>query len=133
VLELLDRGNTVRATAKAVGCYPREVSRVGNRYLRGGLDLALTDDPARSRRRCLIQRRRPRSSRWSAALHPDGRARWTVRLVAEQAVERKIVDRVGRETIRVVLATHDLKPWREKNATPKPHMGSARLSFEQQR
>jgi hypothetical protein len=38
-----------------------------------------------------------------------------VRLAAEQAVERQIVERVGRETIRVVLASHDLKPWREKN------------------
>jgi putative transposase len=26
---------------------------------------------------------------------PDGRARWTVRLVAEQAVKRKLVSRVG--------------------------------------
>jgi hypothetical protein len=46
---------------------------------------------------------------------PEGRARWTVRLVAEEAVKRKLVPRVGRETIRVLLLSHDLKPWREKN------------------
>jgi hypothetical protein len=45
VLELLNEGISVRGTAKAVGCYPREVSRVGKRYVRGGLELALTDDP----------------------------------------------------------------------------------------
>jgi putative transposase len=44
-----------------------------------------------------------------------GRARWTVRLVAEEAVKRKLVPRVGRETIRILLLSHDLKPWREKN------------------
>jgi hypothetical protein len=44
-----------------------------------------------------------------------GRARWTVRLVTEQVVARGIAGRVGRETIRIVLATHELKPWREKN------------------
>jgi len=38
-----------------------------------------------------------------------------VRLVAEEAVKRKLVPRVGRETIRVLLLHHDLKPWREKN------------------
>ena len=46
---------------------------------------------------------------------PEGRARWTVRLVAEEAVKRKLVPRVGRETIRMLLLSHDLKPWREKN------------------
>jgi hypothetical protein len=46
---------------------------------------------------------------------PDGRARWTVRLIAEQAVKRKLVPKVGRETIRILLESHDLKPWREKN------------------
>jgi len=46
---------------------------------------------------------------------PEGRARWTVRLVAEEAVKRRLVPRVGRETIRILLLSHDLKPWREKN------------------
>ena len=40
---------------------------------------------------------------------------WTVRLVAEQAVKRRLVPRVGRETIRVLPLSHDLKPWRGKN------------------
>ena len=46
---------------------------------------------------------------------PEGQARWTVRLVAQEAVKRKLVPRVGRETIRILLQSHDLKPWREKN------------------
>jgi putative transposase len=46
---------------------------------------------------------------------PDGRARWTVRLIAEEAIKRKLVPKVGRETIRILLESHDLKPWREKN------------------
>ena len=46
---------------------------------------------------------------------PEGRARWTVRLVAEEAVKRRLVPRAGRETIRILMLHHDLKPWREKN------------------
>jgi hypothetical protein len=30
-------------------------------------------------------------------------------------VKRKLARRVGRETIRILLQSHDLKPWREKN------------------
>jgi hypothetical protein len=49
------------------------------------------------------------------ACPPEGHARWTVRLVAEQAVRKRLVPRVGRVTIRVLLLSHDLKPWREKS------------------
>ena len=54
------------------------------------------------------------SLRWpqSAAVRT---ARWTVRLLTEEVIKRKLVPRVGRETIRVLLESHDLKPWREKN------------------
>jgi len=31
------------------------------------------------------------------------------------AVKRKLVPRVGRETVRILLESHDLKPWRGKN------------------
>jgi hypothetical protein len=46
---------------------------------------------------------------------PAGQARWTVRLAAREAIERKLVSKVGRETVRILLESHDLKPWREKN------------------
>jgi putative transposase len=45
---------------------------------------------------------------------PEGQARWTVRLVAEEAVKRKLIPQVGGETIRILLLHHDLKPWRVK-------------------
>lgn len=41
---------------------------------------------------------------------PEGRARWTVRLVVEGSREARLVPRVGRETVRVLLLHHDLKP-----------------------
>ncbi len=44
-----------------------------------------------------------------------GQARWSVRLIVQEAVKRKLVPKVGRETIRILLRNHDLKPWREKN------------------
>ena len=46
---------------------------------------------------------------------PSGRARWTLELIVEYAVKRKIISSVGRETVRVLLRDHELKPWREKN------------------
>jgi len=115
VLELLDQGLSVRATAKAVGTFPRETSRVGKRYVARGLQAALTDEPRGKPEPALDSAQRAAVVAMVCGPAPEGRARWTVRLVAEYAVRRGITPKIGRETIRVVLATHDLKPWREKN------------------
>ena len=124
VLELLDQGLSVRATAKAVGTFPREVSRVGKRYLTRGLHAALTDDPRGKPEPRLDSTQTAAVVAMVCGPPPEGRARWTVRLVTEQAVRRGIAAHVGRETIRIVLATHDLKPWREKNVVrARPQSG----------
>ena len=44
-----------------------------------------------------------------------GRARWNVWPIAQEAVQRKFVPRLGRETVRVLLENHGLKPWRGEN------------------
>jgi hypothetical protein len=46
---------------------------------------------------------------------PEGRARWSVRLITEEAAKRNLGPPVSRETIRILLENHELKPWREKN------------------
>src|SRR6476619_4850534 len=115
VLLLLDEGNSVRETAKAVGGFPREVSRVGKRYLELGLEGALTENPRPKPPRLLDSSQEAAVVAMVCGPVPDGRARWTVALIAQEAARRKVVPKVGRETIRLVLATHGLKPWREKN------------------
>jgi putative transposase len=115
VLELLDSGMSVRATAKAVGSYPREVSRVGKRYIARGLVAALTDEPRGKPEPRLDSTQTAAVVAMVCGPAPEGRARWTIRLIAEHAVRCGITSGVGRETIRIILATHDLKPWREKN------------------
>jgi hypothetical protein len=115
VLELLDGGQGVRATAAAVGQYTREVSRVGKRYLTGGLMHALGEDPRPKPARKLDSYQEAAIVALVCGPPPAGRARWTVRLVTEQVRRRGIADDIGRESIRVVLARHELKPWREKN------------------
>jgi len=42
-----------------------------------------------------------------------------VRLIAEEAVRRRLVPTVGRETIRMLLLHNDMKPWRQKASQPE--------------
>jgi hypothetical protein len=114
-LLLLDSGLGIRATAVAVSGYPREVSRVAKRYLTRGLEAALSDEARPRPERKLDSTQEAALVAMVCGPPPQGRARWSVRLVAEQATKRGIADEIGRETVRVTLANHDLKPWREKN------------------
>ena len=90
-------------------------SNIGRRYQQGGLERALYERQRPGAAEVLDDSQKQRLIAMVCSSPPEGRARWTVRLVAEEAVKRKLVPRVGRETVRILLLSHDLKPWREKN------------------
>jgi hypothetical protein len=88
---------------------------IARRYEDEGLDSALYEKPRPGKPPALDVNQSQRIIAMVCGPPPEGLARWSVRLIAEQAVKRKLVPAVGRETIRVLLQNHDLKPWREKN------------------
>ncbi len=114
-LEQLSLGMTAPAVAKVVHLTPQAVRRIGHRYRRGGLQSALYERQGRGAEPLLDASEKQRIIAMVCSQPPPGYARWTVRLVAEQAVKRKLVPTVGRETVRVLLLSHDLKPCRGKN------------------
>jgi putative transposase len=94
---------------------PKTVWLTSQRFRRGGLERTLYERPRPGKAAVLDSQQRQRIVALVCGPPPEGRARWTVRLLTEEVVKRKLVPRVGRETIRVLLESHDLKPWREKN------------------
>ena len=115
ILELLHAQWSLADVAEAIGTYPREVRRVGWRYLDRGVQDALTDEPRPKPPKLLDTRQQAAIVAMVCAPPPAGYARWTIRVTTEEAKRRGIVADVGRETVRQVLAHHELKPWREKN------------------
>jgi len=115
ILELLDQQWRLADIAAAVGTYPREVRRVGWRYLERGVQEALTDDPRPRPPKLLDTRQQAAIVAMVCGPPPTGYARWTIRVTTEEAKRRGIVADVGRETVRQALAHHELKPWRKKN------------------
>ena len=116
-LALLQLGKGVSAPciSAMVPLTPQAIRKVGHRYQEGGLERALYERQRPGAAEVLDDNQKQRLIAMVCSNPPEGRARWTVRLVAEEAVKRKLVPRVGRETIRLLLLRHDLKPWREKN------------------
>ena len=115
----LDRGDSAPTVAVAVRLSPQAVRNIAQRYRRAGTDAALHERPRPGAAEVLAPAQKQRIIAMVCTDPPPGAARWTVRLITEQAVQRKFVDQVGRETIRVLLQSHDLKPWREKNVVSR--------------
>jgi transposase len=111
----LDAGQAASAVAANLQLTAKAVREIGRRYEDGGLDRALYDRQRPGAAPVLEASQKQRIIAMVCTDPPEGRARWTVRLIAEEAVKRKLLPRVGRETIRILLQSHDLKPWREKN------------------
>ena len=111
----LTKGATAPQVAETVALTAKSIRQLVHRYEQGGLQRALHERPRPGAAPLLDASQKQRVIAMVCGPAPEGRARWTIQLIAEEVVKRKLVPRVGRETVRSLLNHHDLKPWREKN------------------
>lgn len=114
ILRQLEQGQTAANVASQVGVAAKTVRAIGRRYEEEGLESALHEKPRPGHAPLLDVKQSQRIIAMVCGPPPPGQARWSVRLIAEEAVKRRLAAKVGRETIRILLQNHDLKPWREK-------------------
>ena len=92
------------------------VANIRERFVLEGFGVALEGHSTRNRRQRRIDGEG--EARLIAALcgpAPQGYARWSLRLLADKAVELEIVDEpISYETVRQVLQANELKPWLRK-------------------
>ena len=80
------------------------VHRVRQAYVEEGLQAALSRKPAvRQRERKLDGDGEARLVAVACSPAPEGRARWTLRLLADKLVELEVVDTIDKETVRRTL------------------------------
>jgi transposase len=115
VLRQLDRGQKATQVAASVGVAAKTARAIARRYEEEGLESALYERPRPGKQPALNVGQSQRIIAMVCSPPPQGIARWSVRLIATEAVKRKLAPQVGRETIRILLQSHELKPWRETN------------------
>jgi len=97
-------GWTDATIAGALEVHPATVARVRRTYVTAGLEAALTHTtPDRQYRRRLDGEQEARLVALTCSTPPEGRTRWTLRLLAEQLVTLAVVDTVSYETVRQTL------------------------------
>ncbi len=114
-LTQLHEGKAVAEVASNVRLTAKAVRQIGRRYEAHGLDRALHDKPHPGATARFDASQQQRIMAMVCSDPPEGCARWSVRLIAEEAVKRKLAPSIGRESIRRLLLHHDFQPWREKN------------------
>ncbi len=87
-----------------VGISAKAAWEIGKRYQEGGLEAALYDAPRPGQKPLLDAEHGQRIIAMVCGPPPAGRARWTVRLIAQEAVKRKLVEHVGPETVRILAS-----------------------------
>ncbi len=92
-----------RQVAELCGVSPRTVARVRERFARDGFAMALHGRPHPGSAPKLDSTQEARLIALACTAPPEGRARWSVRLLAERVVELAELPPVSRELVRTTL------------------------------
>jgi transposase len=113
ILLAADAGASDDDIATSVGVGGSTVYRTKQRFVLGNLQAALSEMPRPGASRKLTGKEEALLVATACSKPPQGRARWTLELLAGKLVSLTQHDNVSRETVRRRLAENDLKPWRK--------------------
>jgi transposase len=99
---LLDQGHTLQAAAQAVSVDYNSVAAWRNRY--NGHGLVVLEDAPRSGRPIRIEgEQRAKITARACSTPPQGHPRWSLRLLADKAVELGYIETVSHDGVRSIL------------------------------
>ncbi len=99
----LAAGQGQQQAATSAGLSRETVSQVRQRYAHGGLATALTEAPRSGGPPHFDGAQRAALTALACTPAPTGHGRWTLRLLADKAVEMCLVDAISHETVGQVL------------------------------
>ena len=111
ILLAADVGVRDEDIATSVGVGGSTVYRTKRRFVEGNLAGALSEEPRPGAGRKLSVKEEALLVATACSSAPEGRARWTLELLAGAMVKLTEHDSISRETVRRRLSENDLKPW----------------------
>lgn len=114
-LNLRHKGLSAAEIADYLEITSRTVFNIQKNYEDGGLIKALYDDPRPGTPEKFDDRVKSQIVALVCCDPPDGFDRWTLDLIQEHTVKKGIAVSIGRDTIRLILREHDIKPWQQKS------------------
>ena len=103
VLDLLHRGQHPDQVAETLQISGATVFNIKRRYLQEGLQAALIDKPRSGKPPSIDGKMRARITALACSAAPEGHASWTLRLLADRAVELGIVSTISHTAVKNIL------------------------------
>ena len=103
----LNRGRTFTAVAKIVGVTHQTASTWATKYKETGLEF-LTDKPRPGRPTLINGLQRAKITALACSDPPEGYERWSLRLLAEKAVEIELVESISYGEVHLILKKMNL-------------------------
>jgi transposase len=113
ILLAADAGESDEAIAANISVGGSTVYRTKRRFVEGNLELALSEEPRPGATRKLSGKEQALLVATACSSPPQGRARWTLELLAGEMVKLTEHRELSRETVRRRLEENELKPWRQ--------------------
>jgi transposase len=114
ILLACDRRIPEATIARTLPCGESTIYRTKKRFVEEGLGASLEERPRRGGERKLTGREEATLVALACSRPPEGRASWTLELLAGELVRLTDHDSISRETVRRRLKDNDLKPWQRK-------------------
>ena len=96
-------------------CTTVHVAQIRQRYCTQGLQRALYDAPRSGKPLTFTGSDEAKIVALACSKSPKGSSRWTLKLLAEVAVQQKIVEGISPQSVWLILTIQDTKPWLKKN------------------
>ena len=103
ILDMLDRKAPPAKIAQALCCGVATVYNVKRRYETEGFEAALTDKPRSGRPVVINGAQRAKITALACSDAPDGHSRWTLRLLADKAVQLGFVETISHNAVKEIL------------------------------
>src|SRR5882762_904692 len=113
ILLALDAGAGDEEIARSVGVGGSTVYRTKRRFVEGNLERALSDEPRPGADRKLSGKEEALLVATACSNPPEGRARWTLDLLAGAMARLTEHDSISGDSVRRRLAEYEIKPWRK--------------------
>ena len=103
ILLFLNKGMTNIEIANLLDINSSTVSRIKNKYLNEGLDVALHDKPRSGQPKKYGNHEEAEIIALACSDPPEGRKSWSIRLITETMKGKKGFKTLNRETVRLIL------------------------------
>ena len=108
ILLLADEGMKDTRIIEALKVARNTVRQVRSRYIQKGLEASLNEQPRSGAPKKFSGRQKAKITAIACSEPPEGRSRWTLRLIADKIVELEITDSISYKTVERILKKANL-------------------------